>query len=88
MAKLWGIHMPENVGYDTVEQGYVAIGWHELGDISKISADREAYKNSLSKTYPNMKQGGIPVEAGILFRFTHEVEAGDYVVYSNATGPN
>ena len=44
MAKVWGIHMPEWVGDDPIEQGFACVGWPELGDIFALPADREVYK--------------------------------------------
>ena len=32
--KVWGIHMGEKVGSSPLDKHYVAIGWHELGDLT------------------------------------------------------
>ncbi|MBZ0163533.1 MAG: restriction endonuclease [Notoacmeibacter sp.] len=79
-VSVWGIHMGEHVGARPVEKGYVAIGWAALGDLRQYP-DREALKAALAKHYPDKKSGSRPVDAGILFRFTHEMKAGDIVVY-------
>lgn len=81
MTRIWGIHMPVWVGDEPVEQGRVFIGWQRLGDVFKLSASREAFKEALSTAYPDTKQGAIPVDAGTLFRFAHEIQAGDFIVY-------
>lgn len=81
MTRIWGIHMPVWVGDDPVESGRVFIGWHRLGDIFKIPANRESFKAALTKAYPDTKQGAIPVDAGTLYRFAHEIQAGDIIVY-------
>ncbi len=78
--RVWGIHMGEHVGARPVEQGYVAIGWTALGDLRQYP-DREALKVALAKHYPDKKAGSRPVDAGVLFRFTNEMKAGDIVVY-------
>lgn len=78
--KVWGLHMGEHVGGRPVEEGYVAIGWHELGDLRNYP-DRDAYKAAIAERIPHAKTGAHPVYAGILFRFTHEMQAGDIVVY-------
>lgn len=31
-STVWGIHMGAHVDADPIENGYVAIGWSELGD--------------------------------------------------------
>eukprot|EP01037_Dinobryon_pediforme_P017927 gene17927-18161_t len=73
--------MPAWVGDDPVENGWVYIGWPRLGDILKIPATREAYKEALARFYPEKKPGAIPVDAGTLLRFAHEIQAGDVLVY-------
>ncbi len=78
--RVWGIHMGEHVGARPVEQGYVAIGWTALGDPRQYP-DREALKVALATHYPDKKAGSRPVDAGVLFRFTQEIKAGDIVVY-------
>ena len=80
-TRLWGIHMPIDVGNAPIEEGYVGLGWHEVGNILDIPDDRDAFKEKLAATYPNAKPGAIPVWAGVLFRFAHELQIGDGVVY-------
>ena len=79
-VSVWGVHMGEHVGARPVEQGYVAIGWPDLGDIRQYP-DRDALKAALAQNYPDKKRGSRPVDAGILFRFAHEMKADDIVVY-------
>lgn len=81
MDKVWGIHMPEWVGDDPVDKGYVCLGWPRMGDIFAIPADREILKRKLATAYPEKKAGAIPVDAGTLFRFAHEVAIGDTIIY-------
>ena len=80
MNTVWGIHMGEGVGSRPIENSYVAIGWPALGDLKQYS-DREALKKALAGHYPEHAPGSRPVAAGILFRFVHEMKAGDIVVY-------
>ncbi|MEI6800199.1 MAG: restriction endonuclease [Pseudomonadota bacterium] len=72
--------MGEHVGTRPIDEGYVAIGWHELGDLQQY-ADRNAFKAAILEKIPDAKTGALPVYAGILYRFTHEIQAGDLVVY-------
>lgn len=81
MAKLWGIHMPHGIGVEAVEECRVSIGWSALGDLSALPKDRKKIKQAIAASYPDKKQGAIPVEAGVIYRFVHEIKAGDYVVY-------
>jgi len=84
---IWGIHMDWSLELEPVEKGFIAIGWDKLGDLSKLQPSREAFKAALSSAYPDKKAGAIPVDAGILYRFVHEMSKGDLVVYpSKPTG--
>ena len=73
--------MPFGIGQDAIEKQRVSIGWSRMGDLSKLPEDREVIKNAIATAYPENKQGAIPVYAGVIFRFIHEIKAGDYVVY-------
>lgn len=77
----WGIHMYKSVGTRPTDGGYVSIGWHEVGDLSKIENTREAFKDAVRKAYPSAKPGSIPVWAGVLYRFAHEIQKNDWIVY-------
>lgn len=77
---VWGLHMGEHVGGRPIDDGYVAIGWHELGDLKQYP-DRDAFKAAIAEKLPEAKKGAHPVYAGILYRFAYEMQAGDIVVY-------
>lgn len=79
MPVIWGIHNDES-SLDLVQEGFVSIGWEELGDLSAMPTDRESLKLRLAATYPTAKPGAIPVWAGVLSRFIHEMEVGVYIV--------
>lgn len=72
--------MGEHVAARPIDQGYVAIGWRAMGDLRQY-VDREALKAGLAACYPDKKPGALPVDAGTLFRFCREIQAGDIVVY-------
>lgn len=78
--KLWGVHMGQHVGDKPISGNYVAIGWHELGDIRRFK-DREAIKAEMAKPEYGFEPKAIPVQAGAIFRFVHEMKKGDLVVY-------
>lgn len=82
---VWGIHMGAHVGDRPVEGSFVAIGWQEVGDLSALPADRDAFKAAIAQAYPEKKSGAIPIDAGTTFKFVHEIKAGDYVVYPSKT---
>jgi restriction system protein len=78
---IWGIHMSRAHGLDPVEQNYVAIGWHEMGDFSAIRPSRDAFKATYVQAFPNAKPGTVPVAAGVAYRFAVEMKPGDVVVF-------
>jgi restriction system protein len=59
----------------------IAIGWRDFGDLTKVDASRDAFKAHYLEAYPDAKKGQIANGAGMLFRFIHEVQIGDYVVF-------
>jgi restriction system protein len=68
-------------------RGSVAIGWHKLGDLSKLTT-REAVKRQYKKAYPDdsTSMTRVAVNAGQIYRFAHEMTTNDYVVsYIQAT---
>jgi restriction system protein len=73
--------MGHHHGRQPLDQGYVAIGWHEAGDLGAIAGNREAFKAQLAQVFPAKSAGAIPVEAGVLFRFAVEMQLGDIIVY-------
>lgn len=77
--KLWGIHTRDEALF--LNQNKIAIGWKNMGDLHQIPASRENFKSKYMETYPDAKKGSIPTSSGMLYRFCHEVQIGDYVVY-------
>jgi restriction system protein len=73
---IWGIHMDRGFGTRPISDGFVAIGWSSLGDLSALPANREAFKKAVAATFPKMKPGAIPVIAGTLFKFANEMKKG------------
>lgn len=77
--KIWGIHTQDDNLF--LKENLIAIGWHEMGDLSKIEATRDAFKEKYTATYPDAKKGSIATGAGMLYRFCYEMQVGDYVVF-------
>lgn len=78
---VWGLHMAAIDAEAPINGGFIAIGWDDMGDLSQLSDNREAFKTRFSAVYPSVKSGAVPVKAGVLFRFAHEMSIGDVVVY-------
>ncbi len=63
----------------------VAIGWPELGDLSKFSS-RKAISAALEKIDKNQKPAQLAMAAGQIYRFVNEIKINDQVItYSPST---
>ena len=78
---IWGVHMPRELGSAPVDEGFVAIGWSAMGNLSEVGGARDAFKVAYVKAYPTEKPGTVPVGAGVLYRFATEmIRSGDLVI--------
>lgn len=77
--RVWGIHTKDDNLF--LQKDVIAIGWKEIGNLSKIKAERDAFKEKYAQVYPDAKKGSIANGAGMLYRFVCEVQIGDYVVF-------
>ncbi len=77
--RIWGIHTKDDSLF--LNENKIAIGWREFGDLSKVDNNREAFKKRYSQVYSNAKKGSVPTSSGMLYRFIHEIQVGDYVVF-------
>ena len=77
--RVWGIHTYDDNLF--LKENVIAIGWREMGDLSLIAQDREAFKEKYTEVYKDAKKGSIPTCAGMLYRFVNEAKVGDYVVF-------
>lgn len=77
--KIWGIHTQDDNLF--LHGNVIAIGWKDMGDLRLIGDDRDAFKERYVEVYPDAKKGSVATGAGMLFRFLHEAQIGDYVVF-------
>jgi restriction system protein len=82
-ATVWGMHAGSLSQADSLfrKRNVLALGWEEVGDLAKLPKEREAFKAAVVKAYPDAKPGAIPVYAGVLYRFVHDMQVGEVVVY-------
>lgn len=61
---LWGIHGGKTGDADNLflKHGVIALGWVEMGDMSRLAADREAFKARLQELRPDRKPGYYPIK--------------------------
>ncbi|WP_413208137.1 restriction endonuclease [Rhodospirillum sp. A1_3_36] len=78
---MWGLHMAEIAADLPIKQGFIGIGWPEMGNLADLPKNRDAFKARLAETHPTEKPGAVPVKAGVLYRFAHDMAVGDVVVY-------
>lgn len=81
--RVWGIHTQNDSLFLT--QDLIAIGWRDFGDLTKVEATRDAFKTHYIEAYPDAKKGQIANGAGMLYRFYHDVQIGDYVIFPSKT---
>ena len=80
---MWGIHTQDD--YLFLHGNVIAVGWKEMGDLSTIAPDRESFREKYAVAYPDSKKGSISTSSGMLYRFVHEMQLGDYVVFPSKT---
>lgn len=79
---LWVVHIGNNdrIALRAKEEGFVCIGWTEIGDLSYYNT-REKMRAAMEKAYPNWKPRTISASYGQPFRFAHEMETEDPIVF-------
>lgn len=87
MTKVWGIHNDKIPASTLVAEGFVSLGWDELGDLREIGDDQSAMKDAVAAVYPSAKSGAVPGLAGYLRRFAFELAAGDLIVAPSKQRP-
>ncbi|NLO05290.1 MAG: restriction endonuclease [candidate division WS1 bacterium] len=79
---VWGIHAGSSGQAEELflKKNVISIGWDRIGDLAQWQT-QEQYKAVVAQAYPDDKAGAVPVYAGILRRFAHEMDIGQFVVY-------
>lgn len=77
--RIWGIHTLDDNLF--LQKNVIAIGWKEMGNLGAIQANRESFKAQYLRVFPDAKKGSVSNSVGMLFRFVHEVQVGDYVIF-------
>lgn len=88
---VWGMHMGRTGGEvrddilaqaeNLQRQGYVAIGWPDIGDLSELTENRAAYRERFRASYGESASPSIEsASVGMLFRFVHVLHLGDIIV--------
>ena len=78
-VRVWGIHTKDDELF--LKENVIAIGWAIVGDLSKITPDREAFREKMYECYPEASKQSIATSTGQIYRFAHEMQVGDYIVF-------
>ena len=80
---MWGIRAGRRgeANHVFLQENFIALGWNAVDELSGLVANRDAFKDAVSEAYPGMNSNAVPGTAGQLFRFVHEMQTGDTVLY-------
>lgn len=84
MTNMWGIHN-DTLTTELVDEGFISVGWDELGDLRRIGGTREEIMAVLSRTYPDRTPNAIAGWAGILI--SSETRCGRGTPWLHPTSP-
>lgn len=76
---IWGIHTADDNLF--LQNSIIAIGWKQIGDLSLVENNRDAFKQKYAETYAEKTKQHVANSAGMLYRFCHEVQIGDFIVF-------
>ncbi len=68
MTVMWGIHN-DGLGAELFDQGFISIGWDEVGDLARIGPDQALMKTAVARAFPVGKPGAVPGWASIMVKF-------------------
>ena len=83
MPNAWMIRAGEG-GHlsEKFSKGFVAIGWHQLGDLSKLKTAEEI-RGKYSATYLTDKKGAASGAVAMIYKFRQGIKTGDWVLTYN-----
>jgi len=71
-----------------LRQGYVAIGWPDIGDLTGLADDRATYRERFRQSYGEAASPSVEsASVGMLFRFVHVLHLGDIIVAPSPLQP-
>lgn len=80
--RLWVVHISNNakLAERARNEGFMCIGWTTMGDLSPHDT-REKMKAAMTAAMPKKSPRSIASSYGQVYRFAHEMEIGEPVVY-------
>ncbi len=79
--RVWVVRPGVNneIASEVEKASVVAIGWHEMDDVTKLGT-REEFKNKYRSAYPDHNEAKVGIGAGQIYRFAKEIKIGDIVL--------
>lgn len=83
-AKMWMIRAGRSaiLVQDFEEQGYVGVGWREMGDLSGVKS-KDELETLFRTSYPEESGAKFRMQFGQIARFRFEIQKGDYAITYN-----
>ena len=69
------------------EKGIIAIGWHDLSDLSSIR-QKEQLSDLYAQKYPDQEKASVANRVGQIWNFLHNIKKGDLVVMPLKSQPS
>lgn len=65
-----------------MEHSQIALSFTEIGDsVERLPPTRVAFKDAFIRGAPSVRAASVPIQAGQLYRFVHEMRIGHRVIY-------
>ena len=79
---LWVVYISndDRIALRARNKGFVCIGWTDMGDLSSYDA-RNKMRAAMERTWPNWKPKKVSSSYGQPYRFAHEMQEGDPIVF-------
>jgi restriction system protein len=82
--KLWAVRAGNSGQADTlfIDKGQVAISSSDIDDdVSTLPPSRRAFREIVARMTGTANPESVPIRAGQLYRFVHEMRIGDHIIY-------
>lgn len=81
-SRLWVVHISNNrhLAERAQEEGFICIGWTRIGNLAGLDSS-EKLKAAYERAFPDKSEASVRSSYGQVFRFAHEMEVGEPVVY-------
>ena len=84
---LWTVHARDAEDAALfLHHNMIAFGWPEMGDLSALAADKEAFREAFRTAYPDESAVERATAGNLLFRLLHEMRSGDALVFPHENG--